>query len=457
MSTLPFDTLQKLDLPLTEIVGGRIGFVHDLFLTFPFEVRDRLPDDGRDLVVLVRKGERAKALNELSEYTGRVVVVMAPGDAPVGSAYIRGQRTLPPNFVALFATSNELPDRRAVSVPLGVRVNKLLPLQFVRQNRRGGREGLLYGNFTVNDNHYRPARDGTAHIRHRLVDRLRGEAWVDLDLSSEQRDSPEELIRYYARIAAHRFVLSPEGNGVDCYRTWEALYLGAIPIVMTGPAMSPFADLPILFTEDYSELSEEYLERRWEEMSRRKYEIDRMLVSWYSRRFLAAVGSLDAPCFLCWKFNSPKFQQVFTRSSRSAARLLAETPLPPFLFRGDLQAPDAWNAPGGLRLEEAANGMRLVAGGEGPAVVEIPLHTIAGAPFCLTGRICPEGRHGLTLTVDVEQRPEVIVAAEIGDDGSEHLKLEFVARSDRTVLSIRGPKSSAAAWRVEDLELRANL
>src|SRR5680860_760213 len=139
MPMLPFDTLQKLDLPLTEMVSGRIGFAHDLFLSFPFEARDRLPDDGRDLVVLTGKSERAPAIEELAEYPGRVVVVMAPGDAPVRAAYTPGRRGLPPNFIALFASSNELTDSRAIGVPLGVRVNKLLPLQFVRQNQTGER------------------------------------------------------------------------------------------------------------------------------------------------------------------------------------------------------------------------------------------------------------------------------------------------------------------------------
>lgn len=27
------------------------------------------------------------------------------------------------------------------------------------------------------------------------------------------------------------FVASPAGNGLDCHRTWEAIYLGVVPIV----------------------------------------------------------------------------------------------------------------------------------------------------------------------------------------------------------------------------------
>lgn len=37
--------------------------------------------------------------------------------------------------------------------------------------------------------------------------------------------------RYRDLVCRSRFVLSPPGNGPDCHRTWEAVYLGATPIV----------------------------------------------------------------------------------------------------------------------------------------------------------------------------------------------------------------------------------
>lgn len=52
-------------------------------------------------------------------------------------------------------------------------------------------------------------------------------------------------------VRASRFVLSPPGNGNDCHRTWEALYLGAIPIVQAGSlAPSICEQLPILVLSD---------------------------------------------------------------------------------------------------------------------------------------------------------------------------------------------------------------
>ncbi len=459
MSRLSFDMLQELDLPLTELVSGRIGFAHDFFLRFPYEVREDLPDESTDLVVLTDKARRSEKIAELAGHDGRVVYVTAPGDSPFRAASVPGGEELPPNFVAAFATSNQLADRRAISVPLGVRSSKLATLQFVRQNRNGPRERLLYANFTLNDEHYRPDKQGRRHIRFRLAEQLRDRQWVTWDISPARRDSAEDLIAFYSQIAAHRFVLSPEGNGIDCYRTWEALYLGAIPIVMVSPAMSAFSELPILFTEDYSELSPAYLERMWSLMSRRSYRIDAMLQSHYFARFLSAVSRLEKPRFICWGFGSEKFLDVLSRSSRSAANVVAETPTPPFTFRDDPMSVSAWHAPGRLRICSDDDALRLWTEGEGPTVVEIPLHTIAGGRFMLTATVRSEpGSGGAQLTVNVEGRPGLLGHASLNGRRVATLEIPFVSRSDRTVLAIRGPESGATeSWRIERLELMPDL
>lgn len=37
--------------------------------------------------------------------------------------------------------------------------------------------------------------------------------------------------KYITDLASSYFVLSPEGAGIDCHRTWEAIYAGAVPVV----------------------------------------------------------------------------------------------------------------------------------------------------------------------------------------------------------------------------------
>ena len=51
------------------------------------------------------------------------------------------------------------------------------------------------------------------------------------------------------------FVISPPGNGIDCHRTWESIYLGAVPVVKRGfLADSLSAHLPILVVNEWEEV-----------------------------------------------------------------------------------------------------------------------------------------------------------------------------------------------------------
>ena len=61
---------------------------------------------------------------------------------------------------------------------------------------------------------------------------------------------------YYETVKASHFIASPQGRGIDCHRTWEAIYLGAVPIVMNGPAMRHFKEIgmPIFLIDSWDEV-----------------------------------------------------------------------------------------------------------------------------------------------------------------------------------------------------------
>lgn len=58
----------------------------------------------------------------------------------------------------------------------------------------------------------------------------------------------------WKRYASFPFVLSLAGNGLDCHRTWEALYLGSIVVTKTSPLDPLFEGLPVVVVEDLAEL-----------------------------------------------------------------------------------------------------------------------------------------------------------------------------------------------------------
>jgi hypothetical protein len=54
-----------------------------------------------------------------------------------------------------------------------------------------------------------------------------------------------------------KYVISPPGAGADCYRTWEALYLGAIPVVLRKFWPFNHLDLPVKVVDSYSSFLQE--------------------------------------------------------------------------------------------------------------------------------------------------------------------------------------------------------
>jgi len=72
--------------------------------------------------------------------------------------------------------------------------------------------------------------------------------------------SPRE---YFAQLARTRFVLSPPGRGWDCYRTYEAIVLGAIPIVLRRPPLSDVVEgMPVVLVDDWSEVTPAFLAKQ---------------------------------------------------------------------------------------------------------------------------------------------------------------------------------------------------
>jgi hypothetical protein len=74
-----------------------------------------------------------------------------------------------------------------------------------------------------------------------------------LSSGSEKRLSKEV---YYSHIASSTFVASPEGNGIDCHRTWESLYLNAIPILEKNVSTQYWNDigLPVLLIDSWTDI-----------------------------------------------------------------------------------------------------------------------------------------------------------------------------------------------------------
>ena len=208
---------------------------------------------------------------------GRFIVVTAESDHTVTESDFQAR---PWNVVEWFGVNATARSPACHVLPLGLANSScgvtLKPASLAGLESERERSNWLYVNHRVETN---PA------IRRRVYEifqPLVGEGWVTVQepsASGEMGNYPEELAR-------HRFVCCPPGNGVDTHRMWEALYIGTIPVVLRSPVTDAFSDLPIVQVSDYAEVTQPFLQKKYEELtSRRDFAWSKLTLPYWARQF----------------------------------------------------------------------------------------------------------------------------------------------------------------------------
>jgi hypothetical protein len=118
---------------------------------------------------------------------------------------------------------------------------------------------------------------------------------------------------YLIDVAQSQFVLSPRGVGLDCYRTWEALLMGAFPVVRTSPLDSIYEGLPVVIVKDWSEVTESFLHQKWQEMSGKTYATEKLYFAYW--RALIKKVQQDYRDGLITKCRSARFMKKFIKNA----------------------------------------------------------------------------------------------------------------------------------------------
>ena len=105
---------------------------------------------------------------------------------------------------------------------------------------------------------------------------------VETLLNNGFQNTAIETDKYFEELPKYRFVISPEGNGIDCHRHYEALMAKCIPIVEDSALVrAKYGNAPILYTRDYSEITQDYLEQKYAEMLDQRWDFSNLfMASW---------------------------------------------------------------------------------------------------------------------------------------------------------------------------------
>lgn len=108
--------------------------------------------------------------------------------------------------------------------------------EIIKEFAEGEKTFLLYLNFQ----NYSMERINLKHS-------YRGYGWATL-----RQEVGLPYRQFISELASHKLVLCPAGNGLDCYRVWESLYVGSYPVVKDSPFARQLRDLrlPVIIVDD---------------------------------------------------------------------------------------------------------------------------------------------------------------------------------------------------------------
>lgn len=133
-------------------------------------------------------------------------------------------------------------------------------------------KNLAYMNFSV---------ETYACERAPLKEMFKSALWVTHGESVNTMDGRRKFLE---DIRNHTFVLCPRGNGIDTHRLWETLYMGSIPIVKRDIAHAGWTDLPILFVDDWSEVTQERLLIEQKRIESSTWNMEKLRVGYWINR-----------------------------------------------------------------------------------------------------------------------------------------------------------------------------
>ncbi len=142
--------------------------------------------------------------------------------------------------------------------------------ELARAARRSGeKRKFVYMNFDVGTN---------PGIRPQVFALLRSREFI----TAVDRSGFEN---YLSQLGEFKFCISPPGNGPDCHRHWECLYLGVIPILQRSPWTAHFEhQLPMVTIEDWGQLSREFLEREYRRIHETNFDLALLGMDYWRER-----------------------------------------------------------------------------------------------------------------------------------------------------------------------------
>jgi hypothetical protein len=196
----------------------------------------------------------------IKQKENKCILIIANGDITFDDNLLS---LCPDNVHHIFATNTNCYNDRVTPIPIGVEID-ILP-------SRPGHGIINDGIFEKKEFLLNPSLTPEPIIKEKLISNFRVNTNYNLRQKIKNICNSLDYVDCYEEISFKEFssyvksyigVISPRGNGIECIRTYETLYLGGIPIVV-GPindykAINEkiYKNLPVVYIDDENKLKD---------------------------------------------------------------------------------------------------------------------------------------------------------------------------------------------------------
>lgn len=165
---------------------------------------------------------------------------------------------IPPNVLAIYATNAIYNDEKVIPFPYGLQRqigHNDRRIEIMKQEMGVEIEPskLLYINCGLGGERNAKERAYLPNFEDKL--------WTTCRFDKDSKFFPYDKYRdFLDEMRDHKFMICPQGHGIDCHRNWELLYMRRVPVMKDHPYFRRLMKgWPVLFVDDWKEITEELL------------------------------------------------------------------------------------------------------------------------------------------------------------------------------------------------------
>jgi len=192
-------------------------------------------------------------------------------------------RKIPNNLKKWFAQNVNCVNDRIESLPIGLensewfvhekKIEKLLNIRNTEKNIKN----LVYLNLNIQNN---------ITVRQPIYDMLRKKPYV----TTEYGRNGLGYDNYLNNLYNHKFMICPEGNGIDVHQPWESMYINTIPIQKKNINNKNWRELPICWLDDWGQLEDEnFLNSEYERIINSNFDKSKLDFNYWRNKILNSI------------------------------------------------------------------------------------------------------------------------------------------------------------------------